>query len=59
MSYGDMGVILSFKYPNGIHDEVAIATILKYCLEALIFLHSKKYFHRDIKAPNILVASDG
>jgi serine/threonine-protein kinase OSR1/STK39 len=59
MSYGDMGVILSYKYPNGIHDEVAIATILKYCLEALIFLHSKKYFHRDIKASNILVASDG
>ena len=32
MWYGDMSVILSFKYPNGIHDEVAIATILKYCL---------------------------
>ena len=59
MSYGDLSFLLSFKYPNGIKDEVAIATIMRNCLKAIECLNEHNYFHRDIKASNILLASNG
>ena len=32
MLYGDLSSIVNFKYMQGIHDEYAIATIIKFCL---------------------------
>ena len=57
--YGDLSSIISFKYSKGIHDEIAIATILKYCLEAIVCLNDNNWFHRDIKCSNILLDNDG
>ena len=59
MSYGDLSIIMSFKYSHGLHDEVAISTKFKSCLIALDCMNSHKFFHRDIKASNIFFASDG
>ena len=59
MSYGDLSIIMSFKFSHGLHDEIAIATIFKSCLIALDCMNSHKFFHRDIKASNIFFASDG
>ena len=47
MSYGDLKSIISFHFSKGIHDEIAIATILKMCLEAIECLNKNNWFHRD------------
>ena len=59
MSYGDLKSIISFHFSKGIHDEIAIATILKMCLEAIECLNKNNWFHRDVKASNILLGEDG
>ena len=59
MSYGDLKSIINLKFPSGLHDECAIATIMKIALEAIICLNKSNWVHRDIKASNILLASDG
>ena len=59
MLYGDLSSIIRFKYIKGIHDESAIATIIKSCLEAIICLNNNNWFHRDIKCSNILLDKDG
>ena len=59
MIFGDLSSIIKFKYMKGIHDESAIATILKFCLEAIICLNENNWFHRDIKCSNILLDKDG
>ena len=59
MIYGDLSSIISFHFSKGIHDEIAIATILKNCLEAIDCLNNNNWFHRDVKASNILLAKDG
>ena len=59
MLYGDLSSVISYKYITGIHDENAIATIMKCCLEAIICLNNNNWFHRDIKCSNILLDKDG
>ena len=59
MLYSDLATILEFKYSKGIHDESAITTIIKCCLEAIICLNNNNWFHRDIKCSNILLDKDG
>lgn len=59
MLYSDLATILEFKYSQGIHDESAITTIIKCCLEAIICLNNNNWFHRDIKCSNIFLDKDG
>ena len=46
MSYGDLSIIMSFKYSHGLHDEVAISTIFKSCLIALDCMNSHRELYR-------------
>jgi serine/threonine protein kinase len=59
MNAGSLYSVLSFKYPKGIKDECIIATLMKNLLEAIIALNASGLFHRDIKAANILLSTDG
>lgn len=58
MSAGSLQSIISSAFPDGL-SEPCIAIVLKETLNALAYLHNQGHLHRDIKAGNILIDSDG
>ncbi|KAL0322480.1 UNVERIFIED_CONTAM: Serine/threonine-protein kinase BLUS1 [Sesamum angustifolium] len=58
MSGGSLQSIIASSFPDGL-PEPCIATVLKEILSALSYLHGQGHLHRDIKAGNILVDSNG
>ncbi|OEL33994.1 Serine/threonine-protein kinase BLUS1 [Dichanthelium oligosanthes] len=58
MGAGSLHSILSHGFPDGL-PEPCVAVVLKETLRALCYLHEQGRIHRDIKAGNILVDSDG
>ncbi|KAH7573286.1 hypothetical protein ACOSP7_006855 [Xanthoceras sorbifolium] len=58
MSGGSLQSIISSSFPDGL-PEPCIAIVLKETLNALSYLHMQGHLHRDIKAGNILIDSNG
>ncbi|KAI3707457.1 hypothetical protein L6452_25996 [Arctium lappa] len=58
MSAGSLQSIMASSFPNGI-SETCISIILKEALMGLCYLHDQGHIHRDIKAGNILMDSNG
>jgi serine/threonine protein kinase len=58
MDAGSLHSILSHGFPGGL-PEPCVAVVLAETLRALCYLHGQGRIHRDIKAGNILVDSDG
>ncbi|KAK9108080.1 hypothetical protein Syun_024091 [Stephania yunnanensis] len=58
MAGGSCLHIMKSAYPEGFEEPV-IATLLREVLKALVYLHSQGHIHRDVKAGNILIDSNG
>ncbi|KAK4282408.1 hypothetical protein QN277_013790 [Acacia crassicarpa] len=58
MAGGSCLHIMKSDYPEGFEEPV-IATLLREVLKALVYLHAHGHIHRDVKAGNILIDSDG
>ncbi|KAL5723691.1 non-specific serine/threonine protein kinase [Ranunculus cassubicifolius] len=58
MAGGSCLHIMKTSYPEGF-EEAVIATLLREVLKALVYLHGQGHIHRDVKAGNILVDSNG
>ncbi|EPS68278.1 hypothetical protein M569_06489, partial [Genlisea aurea] len=58
MAEGSCLHLMKTAYPEGF-EESAIGSILRETLKALEYLHKQGHIHRDVKAGNILIHSDG
>ncbi|XVF28660.1 hypothetical protein REPUB_Repub15cG0049400 [Reevesia pubescens] len=58
MSGGSLQSIISSSFPDGLSEQ-CISIVLKETLNALSYLHNQGHLHRDIKAGNILMDSNG
>ncbi|XP_050226357.1 uncharacterized protein LOC126676239 isoform X2 [Mercurialis annua] len=58
MDEGSCLHLMKIAYPDGF-EEAAIGSILKETLKALDYLHRQGHIHRDVKAGNILLNSNG
>ncbi|KAK9093851.1 hypothetical protein Scep_025320 [Stephania cephalantha] len=58
MAEGSCLHLMKYGYPDGLK-ESTIGYILKETLKALDYLHRHGHIHRDVKAGNILIDSDG
>ncbi|XP_010551903.1 PREDICTED: serine/threonine-protein kinase BLUS1-like [Tarenaya hassleriana] len=58
MAGGSCLHIMKSDYPDGF-EEFVIATLLRETLKALVYLHAHGHIHRDVKAGNILIDSNG
>ncbi|CAN1322050.1 Serine/threonine-protein kinase fray2 [Linum perenne] len=58
MAGGSCLHIMKSSYPEGFEEPV-IATLLRETLKALVYLHFHGHIHRDVKAGNILIDSNG
>ncbi|KAG2676960.1 hypothetical protein I3760_12G075600 [Carya illinoinensis] len=58
MAEGSCLHLMKIAYPDGF-EEAAIGSILKETLKALEYLHRQGHIHRDVKAGNILLDSNG
>ncbi|KAL3378855.1 hypothetical protein AABB24_004666 [Solanum stoloniferum] len=58
MAGGSCLHIMKSSFPDGFEEPV-IATLLREVLKALVYLHYHGHIHRDVKAGNILIDSNG
>lgn len=58
MAEGSCLHLMKIAYPDGF-EELAICSILKETLKALEYLHRHGHIHRDVKAGNILLDTNG
>eukprot|EP00897_Mesotaenium_endlicherianum_P008646 jgi/Mesen1/780/ME000110S_11048 len=58
MAGGSCLHIMKSHHPDGL-EEAVIATILRETLKALEYLHRQGHIHRDVKAGNILIDTNG
>ncbi|XP_059642641.1 uncharacterized protein LOC132284547 [Cornus florida] len=58
MAGGSCLHIMKSSHPEGFEEPV-IATLLREVLKALVYLHAHGHIHRDVKAGNILIDSNG
>ncbi|KAF6155439.1 hypothetical protein GIB67_019965 [Kingdonia uniflora] len=58
MAGGSCLGIMKSDHPEGL-EETVIATLLREVLKALVYLHSQGHIHRDVKAGNILIDTNG
>jgi len=59
MQGGSIEKIMQKAYPEGLKDQALIATVLKETLQGLKYLHQNNQIHRNVRASNILIGSDG
>ena len=59
MEYCEGGSLAAIMGKLGTLTEAQISVILKDMLIGLEYLHNQRIFHRDIKADNVLLTSDG